>query len=83
MRKPKECNVIYLGYGTPISNEETQLEILGLRKAKSEIDLKIKEFEMALFLAEMASSRNLENIQDLFGGSHASLHGKDGKREED
>lgn len=83
MRKPENRNIEYGGYEKPVTIEELNIEILGLKNAIKIAEQKIAFLEQSKYLAEVAINKKASSIEEAFGGSNGSNIGKDSKRKSD
>jgi len=71
-----EQSIEYLGYGNPQTKEEIEFEIISLNHAISSINLKICDLKRKMYLADLATSKGLANISQLFGDDHENVQDK-------
>ena len=79
MRQPENRNLEYSGYEKPLTIEELNIEILGLKNAIKIAEQKIAFLEQSKYLAEVAINKKASSIEEVFGGSDGSNIGKNSK----
>jgi hypothetical protein len=79
MREPENRKVEYSGYEKPLTIEELNIEILGLKNAIKIAEQKIAFLEQSKYLAEVAINKKASSIEEVFGGSDGSNIGKNSK----
>ena len=81
MREPENRKIEYGGYEKPLTVEELNIEILGLKNAIKIAEQKIAFLEQSKYLAEVAINKKANSIEEMFGGSHGSNSSKNSKEE--
>ena len=72
MREPENCNIDYCGYSNPVSKEELEFEVLGLKHAMSKIKSRIALLEQSQYIASIAINKKANFIQDMFRSDNES-----------
>ena len=66
MRKPDNCKIEYCGYENPITFEEINFELLGLKNLIKKAEERITMLEQSSFLAKLAIEDRKETLDQYF-----------------
>lgn len=64
MREPDNCSITYCGFNNPMTADEVDFEILGLKNAIKSAELKIASLRQTKFLANLAINNEAETLED-------------------
>ena len=80
MREPVVCEEKYLGYETPLNQEELQFQILGLENLIKKAEEKIARLKQTKYLVSIAHQKGFDNLQEFFMDmENEILHSQDSK----
>jgi hypothetical protein len=64
MREPDNCSIKYCGFSSPMTSDEVDFEILGLKNAIKNAELRIASLAQTKFLANLAINNEAETLDD-------------------
>lgn len=64
MREPDNCSIKYCGFEAPMTADEVEFEILGLKNAIKNAELRIASLMQTKFLANLAINNDAKTLED-------------------